>query len=447
MAAETAQTLVDVDCERAVLGSMMLDGQCIGAVLGILAPDDFYTTAHRHIAEAICRLTKAATPIDLLTLHHELRGVGQIEEIGGLAYLSSLEQYVMTTANVLHHARIVKHQANVRALYHAVQDAQYEITSGELPVEQVAGGLREQVEDIIRGVKDGTSNLEPIVGELEAVRRRKEGRASGVPTGFADLDALTLGFQPGNLILLAARPSHGKSAFTLNVALNIARRDGQSALFFSLEMSQMELYQRLLAQWTNIPIHKVRSGHITEQEIERMEAALPHIQQTPLWINDTAAADISQICADARVFIQQHPLVALIVVDYLQLARASEIAKREGRTREVSEISGRLKQLAREMKVPVLAVSQLSREIERRGKRARPQLSDLRESGSLEQDADLVLFLHRDMKNEPPLGSPEHPRAWLEIAKHRNGPTGEIQMLFRREVTEFVNLDKAYWRK
>ena len=441
--------LADLDAERAVLGSMLIDGNCVAGVLDVLRPEDFHSGIHQKVFRSMAELHGEGIPIDIMSVRSTLRDSEQLEEIGGLAYLSSLEQYVMTTANVLHHARIVQRLSEDRRLCLTCQEIASAMQNREQDGREAAGVLKDLSEHIIASGSETAFGLESVTGQLKLIEQRwlqGEDTLTGVTSGWRDLDGITLGFQPGNLVLLAARPSVGKSAFALNLTLRVAEQLGP-VLFFSMEMSEIEIADRILALESKVPLYKIRSAKLQEAEMVALSEAAKKVQSLPVRINDKAALPVQTICSLARQYKREHPDLCLVVVDYLQLATATNVARKEGRTREVSEISARLKQLARDLGTPILALSQLSRDIEKRGKAAMPQLSDLRESGSLEQDADMVLFLcRRAINQEPPMDSTEPARVWVRVAKHRNGPTGELQMLFDRGLTRFLPLDRGHWQ-
>jgi replicative DNA helicase len=450
----------NLDAEKTVLGSMLIDAAAIPTVLDMLVPDDFYSTAHQHIYEAILRLQRAATPVDLTTLHNELRKVEQIEEIGGMTYLSSLEQCVMTTSNVAHHAMIVRQKSRLRRLITGANEILDSCYREEQETEEV---LEEAQQRIFEITQDRLSRSFAPVGEIVErgmeflrLRRSDHSEITGVKTHYDHLDQMTQGFQPSDLIIIAARPSMGKTAFALNIAANVSLLEGKPVGLFSLEMSADQVHQRLLSSIARVSMHRIRSGYLNQRQFETLEEKANILRQAPLYIDDTPALSMQEIRARARRLKVEVPELAMIIVDYIQLMRGSPRASREGRQREVAEIAGELKALARQLSIPVVALSQLSRLIEQREKTiARPKLSDLRESGALEQDADVVLFVQRDPSREPPLDQyidneaqqPEPVRASIIIGKQRNGPTGDVQMLFIRQFTQFVTLGKEYWER
>ncbi|MBM3335900.1 replicative DNA helicase, partial [Candidatus Sumerlaeota bacterium] len=430
----------------------------IAVAADLLRPEDFYSTAHQRIYEAVLRLWHSSTPVDLMTLHNELRRVEQIEEIGGLAYLTTLEQYVMTTANVSHYATIVREKSRLRQMIaeaNIILDACYREEKG---ADELFEDAQRRIFEITGDRVGRTfSHISKIVETgLESIRSRRSGdpQVTGIRTHYDHLDQMTLGFQPSDLIIVAARPSIGKTAFALNIAANVALIDGRPVGVFSLEMNADQINQRLLSSIARVPMHRIRSGYLTHQQFSLLEEKSELLRHANLFIDDTPALTIQELRARARRLKVEQPELALIVVDYIQLMRGSPQASRESRQREVAEIAGELKALARQLNLPLVAVSQLSRLIEQRERTmAKPKLSDLRESGALEQDADVVLFVYRDPAHEPPIDQyvdaeghqPEPVRASIIIGKQRNGPTGRVQMLFLRQFTQFVTLAKEYW--
>jgi len=450
----------NLDAEKAVLGSMLIDATSIPTVADLLVPEDFYSTPHQRIYEAALRLHHDGKPVDLMTLSNELRRVEKIEEIGGLAYLSSLEHHVLTTANVAHHAMIVRQKNRLRRLIAGATEILDECYREEKEPEEVLEDAQHRVFEITQDrVGPGFSHMSELVDRgLEFIRRHRSdhGEITGIKTHYAHLDEMTLGLQKSDLVIIAARPSMGKTAFALNIATNVGLLEGRPVGVFSLEMSADQIHQRLLSSIARVPMHHIRSGYLNQREFQALEEKAGLLRQAPIYVDDTAALSIQELRARARRLKIEQPDLAMIVVDYIQLMHGSAKASRESRQREVAEIAGELKALARQLDLPIVALSQLSRLIEQREKTiARPKLSDLRESGALEQDADVVLFVHRDPTREPPLDQyldaesrqPEPVRVSIIIGKQRNGPTGEVQMLFIRQFTQFVTLAKEYWER
>ena len=449
----------NLDAERAVLGSVLIDEAQLPIVTDLLTPGDFYSSAHQHIFEAILRLQREEAAIDAMTIYDELKKAGQLEEVGGLAYLSSLDQYVLTTANAAHHAMIVRQKSQLRRLIEGTQEVLLDCYREEKEPDELIEDAQRKVFEIANE-RMGRSFLpisQTIDDEIEAMKRRRRDHhdVTGVRTHYDHLDEMMLGLQRSDLIILAARPSMGKTAFAMNIAANVALLEEQPVGVFSLEMSAEQVRQRLLSAIARVPMREIRRGRMTPTQMQRIEESATLLRKSGIYIDDTPGLTVQEVRARARRLKVEEPNLALIIVDYIQLMRGTSRAARESRQREVAEIAGELKALARQLDIPVVALSQLSRLIEQREKTiARPKLSDLRESGALEQDADVVLFVHRDPQREPPLNQstgdgpdeqPEPVRASVIIGKQRNGPTGDVQMWFMRQFTKFVNMDKKYW--
>ncbi len=438
---ETNERLVpaNVEAEQAVLGSILIDPDAILKVAPTLRPTDFYLEKHRWIYEAALDLHERRQPADFVTLCDELERRGQLDEVGGPAYITELINAVPTAIHIEHYAGIVERTSVLRRLISAAgQIAQlaYE-DKGE------ADEIVDRAEEIIFGVSERwvRRDLAPISRIMKDVTDRIEylalhqGELMGVPTGFRLLDRLLGGLQKSDLIILAARPSVGKTALALNIAVNAAKRYGQRVAFFSLEMSGEQLVQRLLAAETGIDQQRLRLGQINEEEWPLLLEAAQVLSNTLLFIDDTPALSAMELRTKARRVHAEHGL-DLIIVDYLQLMRGD--VRSENRVQEISYISRALKGLARELNVPVLALSQLSRAVEARTDK-RPVLSDLRESGSIEQDADIVMFIYREeMYDED---TERQNIADIIVAKHRNGPTGVVSLYFKKELTKFLELE------
>lgn len=428
-----------VEAEMSVLGSMLIEREALLRAVELLTPESFYREAHRRIFDAMCALSERGEAVDLITVTEELRRRGDLEDVGGVAYLTSLANAVPTAANVEYYARIVEEKALLRRLIAAAS----EIARQAYDAQDEADQILDRAENIIfevaqrRRVQGYTPLKEVLIAAYEHIERllATRGKITGVPTGFADLDALTSGLHPSELVILAARPSQGKTAFCLNVACHAAVRHGIGVGIFSLEMSKEQLGLRMLCSEAHINSQRLRTGSLAEDDWPRLSRALSRLAEAPVFIDDTANISLLELRAKARRLKAEHN-VGLIIVDYLQLIQAR--SRPENRQQEVSEISRSLKALARELEVPILALSQLSRAVEQRQDK-RPVLSDLRESGSLEQDADVVAFLYHG----PDGGQgPENNVVELIVAKQRNGPTGSIQLVFLKEVGKFVNLEK-----
>ncbi|MGH9862052.1 MAG: replicative DNA helicase [Candidatus Acidiferrales bacterium] len=431
----------NLEAERSVLGAILLDNQAFHTVIELLDEGDFFLDAHRRLFARITRLSEANRPIDLLTLNDELVRAGELEAIGGAAYLSTLVDGVPKVSNVDHYARIVKERALLRNLINASSN----IINQALEAEEEADEVLDRAEHSIfalaeERIRVGLLPLKEIAKtiNLQEFFDRAQ-HLTGLPTGFTDFDNLTSGLQASDLIIVAGRPGMGKTALALNFAEHSAMALRKPAAVFSLEMAREQLLFRLLCAQARVDSHKFRSGFLNREEMGRMMAALTRLAEAPVFIDDTPALTVLEMRAKCRRLQAEHG-VALVVVDYLQLM--SGRGRYENRTQEISAISRGLKGLAKELRVPVVAVSQLSRAPEQRGGDHRPQLSDLRESGSIEQDADVVAFIFRPEVYRDPdaVSEEERGRAELIVAKQRNGPTGKIHLAFLREFTRFENL-------
>ena len=427
------------EAEQAVLGAMLLDQDAALRATETLTDSMFYREAHRRLFRAMVVLTERRIVIDHVTLRDELMRRGELDAAGGLEYLAELVDAVPTAANLEFHARIVKDKAILRRL---IESATAIVTEA-YDARAVASDLLDSAEGRIfqiaqqRGVEGFTRIKEMLWPTMERIETlQKSGKAiTGVPSGFIELDALTSGFQPSELVIVAARPSMGKTAFVLNVAANAAL-DGQGVALFSLEMSKEALVHRLLTSMARVDSQRVRHGKLRDFDFTQLARAAGLLQSCPIWIDDQPALTLLQMRSKARRLKAEYD-IRLIVVDYLQLMRSPEYS--ENRVQEISDISRSLKALARELEIPVVALSQLSRASEQRGGERKPILSDLRDSGAIEQDADLVIFIHRpeyyDREDESKRGVAE-----IMLSKNRNGPTGDIQLRFSREYTRFDNL-------
>ncbi|HEV8648279.1 MAG TPA: replicative DNA helicase [Actinomycetes bacterium] len=426
----------NIEAEESVLGSMLLSKNAIAEVLEMLHEDDFYRPAHRTVFQSILSLYSHGQAVDAVTVAEFLRRDGVLQDIGGAPFLFTLVSGVPTAANAAYYARIVKEAGVLRRLidvgtrivqlgFETPQDTERAVDIAESLVYQVAQG---------RVSEDYQSLREVLTGTLEAIERLHDDRReiTGVPTGFPDLDRLTSGLQNSNLIIVAARPAVGKSTLGLDVARHAAVRAQVPTVVFSLEMSKTELVQRLMCAECTVDMQRLRTGRMEESDWTRLTRSLGKLADAPLFIDDSAAITMMEIRAKCRRLKQRHGL-GLVIVDYLQLMQP---AKRvENRQQEVSEISRSLKLLAKELEVPVIAVSQLSRQTEARSDR-RPMLSDLRESGALEQDADVVLFIYRDELYDQE--STRKGEADFILAKHRNGPTDTVTVTFQGQYSRFA---------
>ncbi|HEV2022322.1 MAG TPA: replicative DNA helicase [Terriglobales bacterium] len=434
-----------LDAERSILGAILLDNFAYNQAAESLRPDDFSLDSHRRIYSRMMELSETSRPIDLITLTEELGRHKEVESVGGVAYITSLTDGVPRRPNIEHYVRIVKDKAMLRGLIHAANGA----IARALEQSETADEVLDATETSIFRLSDdrlgrGFVGVNEIVREsfgpkgIEALYERGQ-RITGLATHYEDLDGITSGLQPSDLVILAARPGMGKTAFALNIAENAAIEDGKVVGVFSLEMSREALLLRLLCSQARVDSHKLRQGFLGREDCEKITAASGSLGESRLYIDDTPALSLHEMRAKARRLQQSQQQLDLIVVDYLQLMAAAPVGggrRYENRTQEVSAISRGLKALAKELRVPVLALSQLSRAPESRGGDHRPQLSDLRESGSIEQDADVVMFIFREEvynRDSPDLEG----QAELIIAKQRNGPTGKIDLAFLRSFTRF----------
>jgi len=429
------------EAEQAVLGAMLLDQDAALRASELLDDGMFYREAHRRLFRAMAALTERRTVIDHITLRDELMRRGELDAAGGLEYLAELVDAVPTAANLEFHARIVRDKAILRRLIESATAIVTEAYDGKA----TAGELLDSAESRIfhisqqRGDEGFTRIKEMLWPTMERIETlQKSGKAiTGVPSGFTDLDSLTSGFQPSELVVVAARPSMGKTAFCLNIASNAAL-EGQGVAIFSLEMSKEALVHRMLTAMARVDSQRVRQGSLRDFDFTQLARAAGILQSCPVWIDDTPALTLLEMRSKARRLKAEND-VRMIVVDYLQLMRSPDYS--ENRVQEISDISRSLKALARELEIPVIALSQLSRASEQRGGERKPILSDLRDSGAIEQDADLVIFIHRaeyyDREDETKRGMAE-----VMLSKNRNGPTGDVQLRFSREYTRFDNFSQ-----
>ena len=430
-----------LEAEMSVLGAMLLEKEAIGRATEILDATAFYRDTNRRVFEAITGLYERNESADLITVCEELRKRGSLEVVGGAAYISQLLDTVPTAANVEYHANLVLEKATLRRLIEVAT----EIVQRGYEATDESGQIIDRAEELIFSINDPRlkRGFLPIKGLLpeavEVIQEISDNKrpVTGVPTGFHDLDKLTSGFQKSDLIVVAGRPSMGKTSLALNMAEFIAVNEKQPVGIFSLEMSREQLVMRLLSSQARIPSHKLRTGYLKPEEWTALTDAAGALSEAPIFIDDTPAISVMEMRAKARRLKNEYGL-ALLVVDYLQLARGYQ--NPESRQQEISQISRALKALAKELAVPVIAVSQLSRAVEQREDK-RPMLSDLRESGAIEQDADLVLFIFREEYYKP--NKPEAQGiAEVIIGKHRNGPTGHISLAFLAELAQFASLEE-----
>ncbi|MCF0129990.1 MAG: replicative DNA helicase [Pseudobutyrivibrio sp.] len=431
-----------LEAEQSVVGSMIADRETIVAMSEMLTKDDFYHQQYGMLFEAIVELYNAGEPVDEVTLQNKLREKGASTEIASLEYISELVLAVPTTINAKSYAQIVKDKAVLRSIIRVNQEIENICFEGTEDIETI---LNKTEKDIFALVQNrGDSDYVPIrqvvmnaIARIEAVSKQK-GTVTGIPTGFTDLDYQTAGLQRSDLILIAARPSMGKTAFVLNVAQNIIIKEKLCCAIFSLEMSKEQLVNRLFSLEGRVDAQKLRTGNMTETEWEMLAEGAGKIGSSKLIIDDTPGISISQLRSKCRKYKLEHDL-SIIMIDYLQLMSGS--GKSESRQQEISEISRSLKALARELNVPVIALSQLSRAVEQRPDH-RPMLSDLRESGAIEQDADVVMFIYRDDYYNH--DTPNKNVSEIIVAKQRNGPIGTIELAWIPEYTRFANREHHY---
>src|ERR687892_375369 len=435
----------DLDAERAVIGAMLVSETAVAAVAERLGAEDFYSEVHRIIYGAMTRLYSRGEPIDQLTLTNELRSVNEFERIGGRPYVFQIVESVPTAANAGRYADIVRGKALLRAII----DVGSRITQDAFREPEDVSEAIDSAEQLIYGVSNRTlrDHLVPVSelapGTLEMIQRlyEAEGEITGVETGFEDLDRLTTGFHKSDLVILAARPAMGKTAMALNAIWHASGEKNMPVAIFSLEMSKEQLVQRLISQTTRIPAQALRSGNVKAEDWPKLVRGVAEVSRAPIWIDDTAGVTLMEIRAKVRRLASQLNVIgemplSLVVVDYLQLM-VGQGNRAENRQQEIAEISRGLKVLARDLDVPVLAIAQLSRAVETRHDK-RPLLSDLRDSGAIEQDADMVMFLYRDEYYNS--DSDDKGIAEVIVGKHRNGPTGKVQLAWMEQYTKFASL-------
>lgn len=432
----------NLEAEQAVLGAMMLEPEAGSSVFEMLQPDDFYRDNHRLIFSAIQDLFEKGDPVDLVSVAEVLRRQGRLEQVGGIATISEIARSVPSAANVEYYARLVTEKALLRQLIRATSSI---LERGYEPGEE-ARVLLEEAEKLIldlsrRRVKDGFSIIRDVLLEtfekIEYLYAHK-GNLTGVPTFFTELDRMTAGWQPSDLVIIAARPSMGKTALVLNMAQNAAVRAKVPVAIFSLEMSKEQLVQRMLCGEALVDQQRVRTGDLLDADWPKLTRAVGPLSDAPIFIDDTVGITLAELRSKARRLKSEHNL-GLIIIDYLQLLSVGK--KSESRQQEVAQISRTLKGIARELKVPVIALSQLNRGVEQRQDK-RPIMSDLLESGAIEADADVISFIYRDEYYHAE--SEKKGIAELIIAKHRNGPVGTVELGFLKEFTKFVNLDRQH---
>jgi replicative DNA helicase len=441
----------NIEAERSILGAVLLDNHALNAAVQVLRSEDFFLQQHRHIFDRMVHLGEKqqvldGQGIDLITLMEDLTRTGELEAAGGVAYLSMLADGLPRVTNVDHYARIVKEKAILRSLIHSAAVIQEQALAAaddaDVILDRAESSIFQLAEDRVKAgligvkdlVKDGFERLEKIFSEGR--------RITGLATGYPGLDNETAGLQPSELIILAARPSMGKTALALNIAENVALRHREPVAVFSLEMSKESLLLRLLASHARVDAHKFRTGHMSRDDWTKVTASLAELGDAPIWIDDSASSTVLEMGAKARRLKRDRGL-SLVIVDYIQLVVPSTNRRNANRQEEVSSISRSLKALAKELKVPVVVLSQLTRAPEREDRK--PQLSDLRESGAIEQDADVVMFINRPNFYKTDIPEEERAKAELIIAKQRNGPTGSLNFVFLSRHTRFEEAAPDAW--
>ena len=432
----------DLVAEQSVLGSMLLDKNAIIRVVEQLSPDSFYRDAHRFIFEARFSLFDRGEPVDLVTITDILRKSGKLESVGGAIYITDLLNAVPTAANVDYYTKIVEEKATLRQLIEAGTSIVANAFAETDKVDQILDQAEKSVFDIaLKRIRGGFQKIDSVIksvlDKIDTLYSKKEA-LTGVSTGYPDLDKLTAGFQNSELIILAARPSVGKTALCLNIAGHVAIQHNVPVAIFSLEMSKDQLAQRMLCAEAEIDAQKLKTASLSDTGWKKLTRALGKLSEAPIFIDDSASLTSTEIRAKARRLKLERGL-GMIIIDYLQLIRGR--SRVENRVQEISEIARSLKTLARELDIPVIALSQLSRAVEQRNDRI-PRLSDLRESGEIEQTADVVLFIHREDYYNPQ--SERGNIAEIIIAKQRNGPIGKIELVFRKDITKFCSKEIRY---
>jgi replicative DNA helicase len=432
----------NIEAEQAVLGAILLDAESLVTAMERVTSEDFYRGSHQRIYEAMLELAEAQEPVDLVTLTAKLQDKGQLEDVGGVTYLAELARAVPTAANVDYYAQIVEEKSMLRRL---IRTATQIVANGYAAGEDVGGLLSEAEQRILeisqRRTSSGFVSIREVLMEVfEKVEFlfHQKGSSTGIPSGFTDLDRMTSGFQRSDLIIVAARPSVGKTAFSLNIAQNVGVRAKETVAIFSLEMGAAQLVQRMLCAEANVDATRMRTGSLEGDDWEKLTMAMGALSEANIYIDDSPSVTVADIRAKCRR-LKQEKGIGMILIDYLQLIQGR--GKGDNRQQEVSEISRTLKQIARELNVPVIALSQLSRGVEQRQDK-RPMMSDLRESGSIEQDADIVAFLYRDDYYDKE--SEKKNIIEIIIAKQRNGPVGTVELAFLKNFNKFVNLDRTH---
>lgn len=442
------------ELEEAVLGAMLLEGSAVNAVIEILHPDSFYKPEHQHIYRAIGTLFNESKPIDMLTVVEELKQKGVLEEAGGIHYISTLTNKIASGAHAEHHARIISQKYIQRELIkissETIKDA-YEDTTDVLDLlDNVEQSLFEITEkNINKGFEPMSSLISQAIKEMKE-KKNPDSDITGVPSGFNVLDQVTSGWQKSDMVVIAARPGMGKTAFVLSMARNAAVDFKKPVAVFSLEMSSLQLVTRLMAAETELEMDKFRKGNFQDYEWEQLYQKVKRLEEAPLFIDDTPAINVFELRAKCRK-LKQHHDIQMVIIDYLQLMSGANIDGKTGnREQEISTISRALKRIAKELNIPVIALSQLSRAVETRGGDKMPQLSDLRESGAIEQDADMVMFIYRPEYygiTQDESGNNISGIGRIRIAKHRNGELKDVDLRYVAKFAKFENLEDNYFNK
>lgn len=427
----------NLEAEQSVLGAILLDNEALLKALEVITPDDFYRDSHKKIFNAMIELFEKNEPIDLITLTDHLRMKDQLETIGGVSYLTSLVNFIPTAANVRHHARLIREKSLMRGLIRTATEIVSMVYEENMPADDLVDMAEKNIFSISdKRVKTSFSKLKDVIKDsfemIESLYDRKEA-ITGVPSGFHDLDELTTGFQHGDLVIVGGRPSMGKTALALNIAQHVGVELGEPVAIFSLEMSKRQLALRMLCSEAMVDSNRVRKGFIRKEDWHKLTSAAGKLAEAPIFIDDSSGISVLEMRAKARRLKMEHGL-SLVIVDYLQLMKGK--GNFERREQEISEISRALKGLAKELEVPVIALSQLNRGVEQRHDK-RPTLADLRESGAIEQDADVILFLCRDEVSNKN-SNDNRGKAEIIIAKQRNGPTATVNLTYLSHCTRFV---------
>lgn len=427
-----------LDGEQAVLGALLVSGDGVSRVVDVLEPEYFYRKAHQVIYAAVLDLYEKNEPIDIVTISAHLQDQGKLELVGGRLYITDLSRSVATTANLEYYAKLVQEKALLRSLIKAgteIVGSCYEETDADTALDKAEHMIFNLAQR--RNMQQMVHIKHIVEASFQKIEERYENKdtLSGTPSGFYDLDAMTSGFQPSDLVIIAARPSMGKTAFVLNIAQACAVEHGTPCAIFSLEMSKESLVQRMLCAEAKIDSNRLRTGHLHTNDWQALAMAMGRLGEAPIYIDDSAMVNVLEVRAKCRRLKAENKGLGMIIIDYIQLLQGRK-GGTDNRVQEVSEISRSLKTLARELSVPVIALSQLSRAVEARQNK-RPMLSDLRESGSIEQDADLVMFIYRDEYYNPE--TEQRGEAEIIIAKQRNGPTGTVDLLYQGSITRFLN--------